>query len=309
MIQEFDDNEVFSTDYLNIAPKAGDLAAIYEKGGRNLLMARDENDVMTLPEALLWSKYWFDKDDPEADRKAEEAGGRLVYLFTLGGTSYYTFIYLGEEAPDFSFAGMEYLPFSFENRPLPQKVYFGAETAFQLSNWYNDNKRCGRCGGKMTVHPKIRCVRCTSCGYMVFPRVMPAVIIAVIHDDKLLMIRYRGREEDGYAGAALIAGFIEIGESIEDTVRREVMEEAGLKAVNIRYYKSQPWGFASNLMIGCICDIEGSDEIEVHDTQEIAKAVWLTREQLTKPNSTVTLTDEMIAYFKYGEAFREHLVV
>ena len=96
MIQEFDDNEVFSTDYLNIAPKAGDLAAIYEKGGRNLLMARDENDVMTLPEALLWSKYWFDKDDPEADRKAEEAGGRLVYLFTLGGTSYYTFIYLGE---------------------------------------------------------------------------------------------------------------------------------------------------------------------------------------------------------------------
>ena len=161
----------------------------------------------------------------------------------------------------------------------------------------------------MTVHPKMRCVRCTSCGYMVFPRVMPAVIIAVIHDDKLLMIRYRGREEDGYAGAALIAGFIEIGESIEDTVRREVMEEAGLKAVNIRYYKSQPWGFASNLMIGCICDIEGSDEIEVHDTQEIAKAVWLTREQLTKPNSTVTLTDEMIAYFKYGEAFREHLVV
>ena len=87
------------------------------------------------------------------------------------------------------------------------------------------------------------------------------------------------------------------------------MEEAGLKAVNIRYYKSQPWGFASNLMIGCICDIEGSDEIEVHDTQEIAKAVWLTREQLTKPNSTVTLTDEMIAYYKYGESFREHLVI
>ena len=242
MIQEFDNNEVFSTDYLNTPPKTGDLAAIYEKGGRNLLMARDDEGVMTLPEATLFSEYWFDPDDPEADRKAEEAGGRLVYLFTLSGTSYYTFIYLGDEAPDFSFTGMDYLPFSFENRTLPQKVYFGAETAFQLSNWYNDNRRCGRCGSKMTV-------------------------------------------------------------------RREVMEEAGLKATNIRYYKSQPWGFASNLMIGCICDIEGSDEIEVHDTQEIAKAVWLTREQLTKPNSTVTLTDEMIAYYKYGESFREHLVV
>ena len=120
MIQEFDNNEVFSTDYLNIPPQKGDLAAIYEKGGRNLLMSRDEIDVMTLPEAPLFAKYWFDKDDPDADRKAEEAGGRLVYLFTFSGTSYYTFIYLGDEAPDFAFTGMEYLPFSFENRPLPQ---------------------------------------------------------------------------------------------------------------------------------------------------------------------------------------------
>lgn len=71
MIQEFDDNEVFSTDYLNTPPQKGDLAAIYEKGGRNLLMARDENGIMTLPEAVLFSKYWFDPGDPEADRKAE----------------------------------------------------------------------------------------------------------------------------------------------------------------------------------------------------------------------------------------------
>ena len=131
-------------------------------------------------------------------------------------------------------------------------------------------------------------------GWLAFASKWLAVILALV---------------ETLTGAALIAGFIEIGESIEDTVRREVMEEAGLKAVNIRYYKSQPWGFASNLMIGCICDIEGSDEIEIHDTQEIAKAVWVTREQLTKPNSTVTLTDEMIAYYKYGESFREHLIV
>ena len=71
MIQEFDDNEVFSTDYLNTPPQKGDLAAIYEKGGRNLLMARDENGVMTLPEAVLFSKYWFDPEDPEADQKQE----------------------------------------------------------------------------------------------------------------------------------------------------------------------------------------------------------------------------------------------
>ena len=98
---------------------------------------------------------------------------------------------------------------------------------------------------------------------MVFPRILPTVIVAPIHDDKLLMIRYRGRQEDGYAGTALIAGFCEIGETFEDAVRREVMEEAGLKATNIRYYKSQPWGFGSNLIFGAICDIEGSAEIKI----------------------------------------------
>ena len=75
MIQEFDDNEVFSTDYLNTPPQKGDLAAIYEKGGRNLLMARDENGVMTLPEAVLFSKYWFDRKIPKQIRKRKKQEG------------------------------------------------------------------------------------------------------------------------------------------------------------------------------------------------------------------------------------------
>lgn len=309
MIQELENGAVFSTDYLNTAPKSGDLAAVFENNGRKLLMALDDEGVMSLPEAVLFADYWFDPEDPEADRKAAEAGGRLVYLFTISGTSYYSFLYADRQTPDFSFTGMSFLPFSFENRPLPKNVYFGAETAFQLSTWYNDNRHCGRCGGHMTVHPKIRCVRCSECGYMVFPRVLPAVIIAVIHNDKILMIRYRGREEDGYAGTALIAGFCEIGETIEDTVRREVMEEAGLKAANIRYYKSQPWGFASNLLFGAVCDIEGSDEITVRDTDEVAEAVWLTRDEVHKKYNGVSLTNEMIAWFKYGDDFRKHLTV
>ncbi len=309
MIQELENNAVFSTEYRNTAPAEGDLAAIFENGGRKLLMRLREDGSMELPEAVLFRQYWLDPDDGDALQKTAENGGRLVYLFTVSGTSYYSFIYDGGDTPDFSFTGMEFLPFSFENRPLPKNVFFGAETSWQLSSWYNDNRRCGRCGAPMDVHPKIRCVRCTSCGYMVFPRVLPAVIIAVIHNDRLLMIRYRGREEDGYAGTALIAGFCEIGETIEDTVRREVMEEAGLKAADIRYYKSQPWGFASNLLFGVICDIEGSDEIAVHDTDEVAEAVWLTRDEIRTRYNGVSLTNEMISYFRYGEDFRSHLEV
>jgi NAD+ diphosphatase len=115
------------------------------------------------------------------------------------------------------------------------------------------------------------------------------------------MIRYKPREEDGYAGTALIAGFVEVGETIEDTVRREVMEEAGIRVANIRYYKSQPWGFASNLMIGVICDLDGSDEIAVHDTNEVAEAVWIPRDEVQVQDNGVSLTFEMINRFKNGE--------
>ncbi len=301
MIQELENNAVFSNEYLNVAPKKGDFAAVFEKNGRQLMMSVDAEGVMTLPDASLFSDFWFAPDDPDADRKAEEKGGRLVYLFSISGTVFYTFLYMGQDSPDFSFTGMEFLPFSFESRPAPKNIYFAAETAFQISSWYNGSRFCGRCGGKMSVHPKMRCVRCASCGNMDFPRVMPAVTIAVIHEDRLLVIRYNPREEDGYAGASLIAGFVEVGETIEDAVRREVMEESGLRAAKIRYYKSQPWGFGSNLMIGVVCDIEGSDEIEVHDTNEVAKAAWLTRDEIQSQDNGVSLTFEMIAGFKEGK--------
>ena len=307
MIQELENNAVFSTDYLNIPPKKGDFAAVFKNVERQILMDTASDGSMILPDASLFSDFWFDPNDPEADAKAAELGGRLAYLFTISGISFYTLIYMGDKEPDLSFVGMEFQPFTFEIKPVPKNVFFGAETAFQLSTWYHDNRCCGRCGGHMTIHPKIRCVRCTDCGYMVFPRILPTVIIAPVHDDRLLMIRYRGREEDGYAGTALIAGFIEIGETVEDAVRREVFEESGLKATNIRYYKSQPWGFGYNLIIGVFCDIEGDTTIDIQDTDEIAEATWLTREEIHKKYNGVSITGEMIALFKWGDSFRDHL--
>ena len=143
MIQELTDNEIFSNEYRNIAPKAGDLAAVFEKNGRNLLMRLDTEGAMSLPEAVLFADYWFDPEDTEADKKAAEKGGRLVYLFSVGTTCYYSFVYTDGPAPDFSFTGMEFLPFSFESKPLPKNIYFCAETAFQLSSWYNGNRHCG----------------------------------------------------------------------------------------------------------------------------------------------------------------------
>ena len=92
-----------------------------------------------------------------------------------------------------------------------------------------------------------RMLQCPCCANMVFPKIAPAVIVGVTHGDKILMTKYAGREYKRYA---LIAGFTEIGETAEETVKREVMEEVGLTVKNIRYYKSQPWGFDSNLLLG-----------------------------------------------------------
>ncbi len=309
MIQELENNEVFTPEYLNVPPRKGDYAAVFKNKERMILMDTAEDGSMILPDASLFIDFWFSPEDDEADRKAEEKGGRLVYLFTISDTSYYSFICMGDSAPDFSFTGMDFHPFNFNIRPVPKNVFFGAETAFQLSAWYHDNRYCGRCGGHMSIHPEIRCVRCADCGYMVFPRILPTVIVAPVHDDKLLMIRYRGREEDGYAGTALIAGFVEIGETVEDAARREVFEESGLKATNIRYYKSQPWGFGYNLIIGVFCDIEGSTEINIQDTNEIAEAAWLTRDEIHKKYNGVSITNEMIARFKWGDDFDNHLEI
>jgi NAD+ diphosphatase len=132
----------------------------------------------------------------------------------------------------------------------------------------------------------------------VFPVIAPAVIVAVTHGDRILVTRYAGRE---FKGIALVAGFCEIGERAEDTVRREVLEEAGLRVKNIRYFDSQPWGYASNLLLGYFCELEGSDEINF-DHEELQSAFWISREELEPvKENLLSLTGTMIETFRLGK--------
>ena len=141
-----------------------------------------------------------------------------------------------------------------------------------------------------------RMLKCPACQNMVYPRISPAVIVGILNGDKLLMSKYAGRT---YRSYALIAGFIEIGESAEQTVQREVMEEVGLKVKNIRYYKSQPWGFTDSLLFGYFCELDGDDTIRL-DTNELSQAGWYTREEITLEDDYLSLTREMILQFKEG---------
>lgn len=181
-------------------------------------------------------------------------------------------------------------------RTKPKEECYAGETAYHLYVWYRDNSFCGRCGEHLEYSHKERAMICPSCGNVVYPKIAPAVIVGILNSsgDKIVMTRYAGRE---YKGHALVAGFCEIGETAEDTVRREVLEEVGLHVRNIRYYKSQPWGFDSNLLFGYYCTADEDEPIHMDDG-ELAKAVWISRDEIGEEERNLSLTAEMIMHFK-----------
>jgi NAD+ diphosphatase len=141
-----------------------------------------------------------------------------------------------------------------------------------------------------------RAIVCPACGRTIYPRIVPAVIVGVTDGDRILMTKYAGRSIPFYA---LIAGFTEIGETFEETVAREVMEEVGLKVRNIRYYKSQPWAIADDILAGFYCDVDGDTTIRL-DTSELKEGVWMKREEVVLQPDDYSLTNEMMLMFKEG---------
>ncbi|MCQ2420313.1 MAG: NUDIX domain-containing protein, partial [Clostridia bacterium] len=142
-----------------------------------------------------------------------------------------------------------------------------------------------------------RAMVCPECGNTVYPKICPAVIAAVYDGDRMVLTRYKNRPFKKYA---LVAGFAEIGESIEDTVRREVLEETGLHVGKLKFYKSQPWVFTDTLLMGFYCELDGSDRITVQE-DELAEAAWFDRTELPEDHSHISLTGEMIEMFRRAE--------
>ena len=144
---------------------------------------------------------------------------------------------------------------------------------------------------------KERMMECPSCGNQEYPVLCPAVIVGITNGDKIILSKYEGRRFKRYA---LIAGFAEIGETIEETVHREVMEEVGLKVKNLRYYKSQPWSFSGTLLFGFFCDVDGDDTLTV-DHEELSMAQWVERDKIPDQGNNISLTKEMMMLFRDGK--------
>ena len=215
------------------------------------------------------------------------------YAFCIDRTAYYLVGAHPEAAEPFS-----YLP-SAQLRSMTahtSTALFAAAAGESLFRWYSSQQFCGRCGRRMEKSTVERAMVCPACGNTVYPKICPAVIAAVHDGDRLLLTRYRGRAFKKYA---LIAGFNEIGESIEDTVRREVLEEAGVHVKNLRFYKSQPWVFTDTLLMGFFCELDGSDKITMQES-ELSEAGWFHRSTLPEDYSHISLTGEMIDQFRLG---------
>ncbi|MEX2131708.1 MAG: NAD(+) diphosphatase [Pseudohongiellaceae bacterium] len=136
----------------------------------------------------------------------------------------------------------------------------------QLLNWYQSHRYCGSCGQPTRPHDTEKAMLCEPCSISFYPRISPCVIVLVTDGDRILLARNSRYPAKFFS---CLAGFMEVGETPEETVAREVREETGIEVSNIRYVKSQSWPFPSQLMIGFHADYAGGqlrpDGIEIDD--------------------------------------------
>ena len=260
-------------------PEAGDPVFCFRDGG---LAARYDPKAREL-------------SFPTREDFPEEAG--FVYLFSLADRAWF----LAEENVPVP-SGWALLPMA-EIRQAPLRAHreiFAVYTAWHLHHWIENSRFCGACGSRTVFAEDERARVCPACGNRIYPRINPAVIVGVRNGERILLTRYRG----GYRHNALIAGFTEIGETLEETVRREVMEEAGIRVRNIRYYKSQPWGIADDILAGFFCEVDGDDTI-LRDDRELQSAVWTERQDVELQPNDYSLTNEMMMLFREGRDPRD----
>lgn len=149
---------------------------------------------------------------------------------------------------------------------IDENMALVASRAIHIADWSKRNKYCGVCGSITQKNAGERAKTCPSCRNIIYPRISPAIIIAVVKEDKLLLAHNKNFTERWYS---TIAGFMEPGESIEACAQREVLEEVGIRIKNIRYFASQPWPFPDSLMIGLTAEYESGevtpDGVEIDD--------------------------------------------
>ncbi len=260
-------HRIYDNQYRHCSPKPGDLG-IYVK---------DDKILCNVIDGVLYLPSLNESNISSATR----------FLFSIDDIRFY----LINNISDYS----EYNMFSYRDifTLSPDWMVFGSLTALRLATWYEENQFCGKCGKRLEHSKNERMMFCPTCGNQVYPRISPAVIVAVRDGEKLLLTKYA----HGYSHYALVAGFAESGETIEETVAREVYEETGLHVKNITYFGSQPWPHSGSLLFGFYCDLDGDNKITLQKS-ELSVGKWVERESLPHQQNTLSLTSTLIESFR-----------
>ena len=272
---------VFNNEFKVADPRATDLVIRYN-GSKTLLKKVGEGYVIPQIGELLTL---------EGKTLADFEGH---YLFSIDDTAFFlddSKATVEAEAPE----GYEYMG-NRTFRGMNPVERMGGATATHIAHWESLNKFCGRCGNVTIRGDHERSIICPKCGNVVYPRISPVVIVAVRNGDKLLMAH---NIDNPNPRLFLISGFVEVGESLEQAVHREVMEEAGLRVKNIRYFSSQPWAFSDSLIAGFTAELDGDDSIHMQK-EELSEAMWVKREDIPEYETDVSISCCLIENFRRG---------
>ncbi len=189
-------------------------------------------------------------------------------------------------------AGMQFRSVRSLFGELSDDLYQAAGYAFQILDWHRRHHFCSRCGAPLQDKSDERARRCGHCDLTVYPRINPCIIVAVVKGDELLLVRRRGVAGGRYS---VIAGYVEAGETLEACLRREVLEEAGIRVGRIAYFGSQPWPYSSSLMVAFTARYAGGD-IRA-DGREISHAGWFRAHSLPPVPGWGSIAGRLIDWF------------
>lgn len=205
-----------------------------------------------------------------------------------------TAIFCAEINPDSQIPNdIDVFPFRKSLDKIGVEWFSIAVRAYSILHWNNTYRYCGKCGRETLLKKGAFERYCSYCLLTFYPRISPSIIVLIQKNNQILMARSHHFAKGSYA---LIAGFVEVGESLEEAVHREVKEEVGITIKNLRYFNSQPWPFPDSLMIGFFADYDSGDLVINHD--EIEEAGWYDIDHLPgRPSSSISIANQMIEYF------------
>lgn len=180
---------------------------------------------------------------------------------------------------------------------LEEDLFSLAGLAFQVMEWDRTHQYCGHCGTQTVPVSGKRAKLCPNCSLISYPRLSPAVIVLVERGTEILLARAHHFPANLYS---ILAGFVEPGESLEDTIIREIYEEARIKVKDIRYFGSQPWPYPNSLMIGFTATY-ASGEIQIDET-ELADAAWFNKHNLPLIPPKLSIARKLIDWFVEGKS-------